>query len=234
MVSTIMRYATSFIFTFALSVMAAGSYGADIVPSGQRQLFLDDYCIAEMHGLQKTMHQPEKRGAVILPDQPRERWVQTRSAPAWDEQQHLFKMWVNVSSPDGAGSTCVESKDGIHWIRSVLRQRTLRGSRENNFLEFAFAPELSWPNNCMEQAVYDPNDRDPNRRYKGFLSATSRQPIASPDGIHWKRLEAPAILSGDEGNLSYDPVTRTFIATFKTGGPHGRSHAIWTSKDFVK
>jgi len=35
------------------------------VSAGQRQLFLDDHGIAEIKDLQRTMHQPTKRGAVI-------------------------------------------------------------------------------------------------------------------------------------------------------------------------
>ena len=32
------------------------------VPLGKRQLFLDDFCVGSMDGLQRTMHCPEKRG----------------------------------------------------------------------------------------------------------------------------------------------------------------------------
>ena len=54
------------------------------VPLGQRQLFLDDYCVAKSDGLRKTMHSPVKRGAVIQPDRPWELWLQTRCMPAWE------------------------------------------------------------------------------------------------------------------------------------------------------
>jgi hypothetical protein len=40
------------------------------VPTGQRQLFLDGLGIADLNGVEKTMHQPEKRGAVLKPDIP--------------------------------------------------------------------------------------------------------------------------------------------------------------------
>jgi hypothetical protein len=52
--------------------------------------------------------------------------------------------------------------------------------------------------------------------------------MASPDGIHWKLFDTPAVQSQDESNLSRDPVTGAFIATLKTGGPFGRTHAIFT------
>ena len=204
------------------------------VPIGQRQLFLDDYGVAKTRGLQRTMHQPEKKGAVVRPDQPWELWLQTHCMPAWDEQQQIFKLWLLncTPNPHEGGSTYVESKDGIHWTKPILRQKKYQGSLENNLLR---EPVLLHPS-----VVYDPNDSDPNRRYKGLFfgpdnkNGDAMQPTVSPDGIYWKKLDVPKIPSMDESNLSYSPLTHTFIATVKTLGPHGRSHAIWTSNDFEK
>ena len=92
---------------------------------GRRQLFLDDYAISTMNNLTKTLHQPEKKGAVISPERPWERYLlQTRSAPAWDEEKKIFKLWVNAidREPDFmAGPTYFESADGIRWRRPILR-----------------------------------------------------------------------------------------------------------------
>ena len=205
------------------------------VSLGQRQLFLDDHGVAVLDRLQRTLHQPENRGAVIVPDQPWEMSLQTRCVPAWDEQHKIFKLWMITCThvPGVAGTTYAESKDGVRWAKPVLRQWEFQGSRENNFVHVGPTP-LQWPANTIENVVYDPDDPDPSRRYKGFLGVHDRRPIVSPDGIHWTRLEVPQIPSGDESNLSYDRSNRTFIATLKTEGPHGRSHAIWTSKDFQK
>jgi hypothetical protein len=132
----------------------------------------------------------------------------------------------NSSQPDVnfGGVTYAESTDGIHWTKPILRQRRCWGSLENNFLSFE--------TNAMENALCHPEDPDPNRRFKGLLGALGRRPAASPDGMHWRRLDVPEIPSGDESNLSYDRAGGTFIATLKTNGPYGRAHQIWTSKDF--
>ena len=202
------------------------------VSAGERQLFLDDHGIAKIDGLQRTMHQPKKRGAVIVPDQPWEKALQTRCAPAWDDAAKRYKLWMITSTPvEGvAGTTYAESLDGVKWTKPILRQWKFQASLENNFV--AVEPDSAWPANAMENVVYDPDDADPQRRFKGFLGAFGRQPIASPDGIHWKKLDVPVLLSSDESNLSYDRQRRTFIATLKTNGPFGRSHGIWTSQDF--
>lgn len=207
---------------------------AFVVSIGERQLFLDDEGIAKIEGLQRTMHQPKKRGAVIKPDQPWESTLQTRCAPVWDDQAKRFKIWMITSTPvDGvAGATYAESLDGVKWTKPILRQWKFQGSLENNFV--AIAPDSTWPSNAMENVVYDPDDDDPKRRFKGFLGALSRQPIVSPDGIHWKKLDVPELPSNDESNLSFDRPSRTFIATFKQAGPFGRAHGIWTSPDFQK
>ena len=58
--------------------------------------------------------------------------------------------------------------------------------------------------------------------------------MVSPDGIRWTLLETSVLPSSDESNMSYDRANKTFIATLKRGGPFGRSHRIWTSRDFTE
>jgi len=213
--------------------VAAAGQGRDAgIRPGTRQLFLDDHGIAKIENLERTMYQPAKRGAVIEPARPWESSLQTRSAPAWDEREKKFKLWMITSTtvPGVAGTTYAESKDGIRWTKPVLRQMELNGSLENNFT--TIEPGLKWLANAMENVVYDPDDPDPSRRYKGLAHCYGREPIVSADGIHWRRLEVPKIPSQDESNMTYDRRTRTFIATLKQGGPHGRSITLSTSKDF--
>ena len=211
---------------------AADNEQAFRVPPGERQLFLDDVGIEKIDNLERTMHQPAKKGAVIRPDHPWETTLQTRSAPAWDEKEQVFKLWMVASTniPGVAGTTYAESRDGIHWTKPILRQQEINGSLENNFV--TVDPKREWPANAMVNVVFDPDDPDPSRRYKGLGHCFVREPIVSPDGIHWKLLNVPQIPSQDESNMSYDRQTGTFIATLKHGGPYGRSVHLSTSKDF--
>ncbi|HIA68367.1 TPA: hypothetical protein EYN98_20420 [Candidatus Poribacteria bacterium] len=206
----------------------------DVSP-GQRQLFLDDYGIAQIEHLARTMHRPDKKGAVIRPNlECGETALQTRSAPAWDPEAAVYKLWIITSTdiPGVSGTTYVESEDGLHWHKPVLRQKEFKGSLENNFV--TLDPALEWPENAIMNVVYDPNDTDPARCFKGLAQCSIREPIASPDGIHWCKLDAPPIPSSDESNLSYDQQRRTFLATVKHGGPHGRSVFLSTSTDFMR
>ena len=197
----------------------------------QRQLFIDDYGIEKVEHLARTMHRPAKKGAVIRPNVEKgESSLQTRSAPAWDPIGRVYKLWMLTSISDWGGTTYAESEDGLHWTKPILSQYDLNGSAENNII--SIDKERNWPDNAIENAVYDPDEKDALRRFKGFLNCFGREPIVSQDGIRWRRLDVPKIPSSDESNLSYDPLNRTFIATLKRGGPHGRSVTLSTSKDF--
>ena len=66
----------------ACPMSAADADPAFHVPAGQRQLFLDDVGIARIENLTRTLHQPDKKGAVIRPTPPSESVLQIRCAPA--------------------------------------------------------------------------------------------------------------------------------------------------------
>lgn len=216
---------------FGICNSAVSDGGVFEVLPGVRQLFLDDRDVEFMEGLTRTMHTPVKRGAVIRPTPPEETSIQTRSAPAWDPEAKVYKLWLLTSRTGGtSGTSYVESVDGLHWTKPVLRQKAVNGSLENNLV--TPDPAREWPANAIENAVYDPHDPDSARRFKGFAHCYDREPMVSPDGIRWTLLDVPKLKSSDESNLSYDPVTRTFIATLKQAGPHGRAHYISTSRDF--
>ena len=226
----------SFIPTMIVAMVVVGQTPTDSdkhfrVPPGERQLFLDDVGVSEIHNLKRTMHPPTKQGAVIPPDRPWETTLQTRCAPAWDPSAKRFKLWMitSMNIPMG-GMTYAESKDGLHWTKPNLRQKMINGNLDNNLV--TVDPKLDWPANAIENVVYDATDPDPSRRFKGLAHAFGREPIVSPDGIHWKRLDVPAIASQDESNLSFDEREHLFILTVKQGGPYGRSVYLSTSKDF--
>ena len=195
-------------FTALLSLVLAGITAAAeaefIITSGQRQLFVDDHGIASVKDLNRTFHQPRKKGAVIRPNfAAGETSIQTRSGPAWDEEAGHFKLWLIAPA-------CFKSKDGLHWT-----------------------PTDPQPTIPVISAIIDPDDPNPERRYKGLVSVRSgREPVVSRDGIHWRKLDVPLIPSQDESNLNYDRLTRTFIATVKHRGPYGRTVWLSTSRDF--
>jgi hypothetical protein len=108
------------------------------VSTGERQLFLDDFGVQAMDGLERTMHTPAKKGAVLRADWTVEEDAtpQIRSAPQYDVDAGLYKLWVRGRR---------ESKDGLHWQRVMPDANTDHG-----------------------EVVYDGGDPDPSRRFKAF------------------------------------------------------------------
>ena len=109
------------------------------IPVGQRQLFLDDDAIAKIENLQRTLHQPQKRGAVVRSANPTQA-IQTRMAPLWDPDAKHFKLWVMSTD-----EPLRVSSDGLHWTAGPK------------------------PNMRIDHAVFDPHDADPARRFKASL-----------------------------------------------------------------
>lgn len=105
------------------------------IASGQRQLFLDDVSISKIENLKRTLHQPQKRGAVIRSVNPTQT-IQTRMAPLWDPGAQHYKQWVI-----GTDSPLRVSSDGLHWTAGPK------------------------PNMRIDHAVYDPHDADPMRHF---------------------------------------------------------------------
>ena len=121
------------------SMSVAAAEEARSIPAGQRQLFLDDNAIAKIEKLKRTLHQPEKRGAVIRSANPSQT-IQTRTAPVWDPAAKHFKLWV-MSTDEPLRI----SRDGLHWTAGPK------------------------PNLRIDHAVYDPHDKDPARCFKAAL-----------------------------------------------------------------
>jgi len=202
-------------------------------PAGQRQLFLDDVGIAKIENLNRTIHQPAKKGTVIRPGDPHVNALQTRTAPVWDPERELWKMWDCTTPEDlhAKGNYCAgyyESPDGLHWTKPTVGLIERNGSKENNYV---FIPIEDGRFARPDLVVYDAAEADPDRRYKCALPTIGF--AVSPDGIHWKMLpDIAGIPSSDEWNFSLDEKERVFLLTVKVGGPNGRSVGLATSTDF--
>ena len=199
------------------------------VPVGQRQLFLDDDDIAEMKNLKRTMHTPDKEGAVIRLDPDiessvDEHSVQVKSAPIWDPQEKIWKLWSTASRVPGC-SAYWESKDGLHWYKPVVGQVEYQGSRENNYVSVQLKDRRFGP----VKVVYDPTDPDPGRRYKAANPPWGFG--VSPDGVNWKGIDI-SVWNEDTFAFSFDEQNHLFVLTVREGGMNDRRVLLTTSEDF--
>ena len=130
----------------------------------QKQLFLDDYLIESMTGVQRTLNPATKarNNPVIRPDRPWEGNNLHYGCVFYDEEQGLFRLWYTASTvtpsktvrlvtqPDaGLTATPLEqekpnstepivcyatSTDGYSWEKPSLGLVKFNGSWENNIL----------------------------------------------------------------------------------------------------
>ena len=182
--------------------------GAIRVDPGRKQLFLDDYVLERVSNLQRTMHQPQKRGPVVKADRPSDgQSIATFSAPLWVPSEGVYKVVYECRYSDEKTPNRYAwalSKDGVKWTKPNFGLVEFAGSKDNNLFPTPDGLRLF-------HVVYDPDDPDPQRRYKGFLGASGRRPAVSADGLNWKKLDVPVLPSSDAGTLTYDRQKKMFL-----------------------
>ncbi|OHB75057.1 MAG: hypothetical protein A2W31_04765 [Planctomycetes bacterium RBG_16_64_10] len=168
------------------------------------QLFVDDYLLAATENIRREVHHPTKHPAnpLLIGDKPWEERGTVFQIVRRDEASGRFRMWyagyVNFRLPDGVPvrfpALYAESKDGITWDKPALGLHEFNGSKENNIII---------PAGNLWGLFVEPDDPDPNRRYKGIVWHEPKYVpregyflYTSPDGIHWQRQgDAPLAIS---------------------------------------
>ena len=179
---------------------------ADIGSS--KQLFIDDYIIAERYNVARALHQASKHegNPILVADQPWELgdlggYVESCFIHHDDDDQ-VYKMWYMefptsrpAAAADFAGKSerevaeqapteertnhCLAiSRDLVHWEKPALGIVEYEGSTDNNLHE----------HHGCQIFFRDPSETDAAKRYKGIVRDEKRWcyvPEYSPDGLHW-------------------------------------------------
>jgi hypothetical protein len=169
------------------------------------EFLFDDRWVDRRGGVRRVLGVPRKEHeSVFRPEMPWERaGIGAQQALHWDEATRRYKFWYRAFDAAGDGEReesrrmflCyAESADGVRWERPELGQFEFEGNTRNNILSDAKGADgVAW------NVVHDPDDPDPERRYKslGFaFCGTSSVPEAkpgdmgvcvaySPDGLVW-------------------------------------------------
>jgi hypothetical protein len=219
-------------------IMEPAAYRPEL--SSARELFLDDYRIESAHDVGRVVH-PATTTAdpVIRADQP------------WEDSAYIYGSVIKVGSTYRMWYTCyndqppnyhlcyAESTDLEQWTKPLGRGSIGYGELPASKTNIV----ATWSGTV----AYNP-EAPADRRYVmlTFRSGTVNDTLGyytrfSADGYTWSEVGAkPVLLDGDVSNLSWDPVSKRYVATIKkrmftarTPGTYERSAFVSTSPDAI-
>lgn len=234
----------------------AGEHPDPVALENRRELFVDDFLIEKLDGVELTLHRPVAREVAIVHDAPWE--GETSAYHTVFRDGDLYRMYYRGS---GRGwrrghlmerhhmsheTTCyAESRDGIHWTKPELGLFKYEGSTANNIVWAGpgghnFAPFKDTNPACK-----------PERRYKALAFMHDEKALEeegrrvrclyafhSPDGIHWELTrEEPVMTDGAFDSLNvaaWDERRECYVAFVRKNRPgFGRDVGTATSEDFL-
>jgi hypothetical protein len=223
----------------AIIAVSLGALADPIDIGSGRELFVDDYLIENMGGLELRLHHPVPREIALTTDAPWE--GNTCCYFTVFQDGPLYRMYYRGSNYDVTGGeysgerACyAESTDGITWTKPVLGLHEFDGSKENNIVwngpgTHNFSPFLDTNPNCP-----------PESKYKALVSGEESAKLLalqSPDAIHWSLIQKePVITEGafDSQNLAFWDTVRGRYVEFHRGFKDGvRAIMTSTSDDFI-
>ncbi len=235
-------------------LLATGLTAAPLKIGNVRQLFVDEFLIEQKRNVALKLNPPVAREAVLTPEKPWE--GQSMTYPEVLKDGNRYRLYYRASGPpigtpvvrregdkqqmSWTYTALAESTDGIHWTRPDFGVVAFHGSKHNN---------LVWPVEGEEGTdmfpFVDHNPAaKPDERYKALASISEYAVIAlaSPDGIHWHRMQKEPVLSHlpidpmmDPPNLAFwDDNQKQYVAYLRTWYNYRiRSFRRCTSKDFI-
>lgn len=189
------------------------------------ELFVDDYPLESMDGVEQRLNPPLPQEAVIEHDEP---WEGGGTGyhtvfKDGDTYKMYYKSWqIGIGIPESGHRLVTgyaESEDGIHWEKPDLGLHEFEGSTDNNIVWDGEGDVHAGSHNFTP--FKDPNpDADPEARYKA-MGDISPMAYRSADGIHWEKLQEEPVLSAEKGaydsqNLVFwDPVAEEYRVYFR-------------------
>ena len=240
------------------TLLPAMAAEAPIVIDTRKQLFLDDYLIASMTKVKRTVEQVQKfSGNPVL-----------AKTETWESPMALiygsvirdgsgFKMWYMSRNKSGYGVSYATSDDGIRWNKPRLNLTPIDGESSN----ILFTKETIWTGSKelpYFQELFgvhrDDREPDPARRYKMAVLGIDwkydgpdnlpwhkgqRRGLGiagSPDGIHWKLIDSWASVAISDGatHWMFDPARGKYVLYGRTLMETPEVKAAWSSNEGFK
>ena len=233
---------------FGFQATASETESGPLNIGSRLEMFVDNYLIDKMNGVQLVLHEPKLAGTAIVFDRPWEGKTGAYTTIIKDGGTYRMYRRGGMSDFDGSPKEVTiyaESKDGMVWTKPNLDLYEINGSKENNVI---LAGDPPFSHNFSP--FLDANkDAPQEQRYKALAGTLDSGLVAfvSADGIHWKKMQSEPVLKGTPGEFFFDSQNVSFWSTaeeryvcyFRIGmqkrpfGPTLRSVARATSKDFI-
>ena len=248
------------LFLASLVLFASSGAAGDVVTlKNRRELFVDDFLVHELSGVENRLGTPLSAGTALKLDRPWEgRWGAYVSVVSDGEK---FRMYYRggFGAKENQDVTCyAESADGVVWERPNLGMFAVKGSKENNVvlgmgeptwathnLSVYYDARPDVPADERFKAVGGGAGNNPKLKFSGLTRGLYR--FASADGKTWRRLPGEPLFTDyalDSQNiLTWLPEEQCFAIYLRTwtGDKKGvkfaynsvRTIARAVSKDFV-
>lgn len=224
------KMARTALLIISVCLLATGARGGGKLTtlSAGPHLFVDDYLIAEQHGLVRTVNHPERLSGPVVTG-PEDKCFQPYVTVVRDPETKRFRMWYGI--PFGEGSTSrshlayMESSDGIHWIRphKVLQ--------DPSPIQFGVS--------IIDEG---PKFGDASKRFKyAWWYDGGLRVASSPDGFTWTPMSSDVVLAHnhDISSIFRDPIRGRYgalVSSYTTGDKwtgNRRIPMMSTSTDLV-
>jgi hypothetical protein len=220
----------------------------------QKQLFIDEYIVAQTDGVFPVLNQPVKHPGnpiLQLPPSPRDDGYDLAviyGNVIYDAEHRLFKMWYETCNYDERSRVVAyaTSVDGIKWDLPCLRLVSYprwqlphcgTGEMDNNLVLDTGAGETA------PGVFKDLHESDARRRYKMLYfsrgNGSPLQPAYSADDIHWKPYPAGNWIPRNDSSSPclWDPGLGKYVAHVRHNAdtPRGNERQVmqYESDDFV-
>ena len=186
---------------------------ANVVDIGnRRELFVDHFLVASLDKTALMLHRPCDEGPAFAFDKP---WEGVFGAYVTiihtDGKYQAFYRGTSNSSQKNTGNHQVvcyaESSDGVTWTKPELDLFPREGAAKTNIVLADVAPDTHNFSPFVDTKPGVPADQ----KYKamGGYHEPGLHAYASPDGIHWKKMQdEPTLKNTDVG---YVPGTKTLV-----------------------
>jgi hypothetical protein len=231
---------------FLVRRLPAAQRGAVPGIGSRRELFVDDFLVERMAGVELRLHKPEPRELVLTCDAPWEGNVSAYYTLFQDGDR--YRMYYRGAHFDEQTKkmahrqlTCyAESRDGIHWEKPALGLYEFNGSKANNIVWDGEGTHNFTPFKDANPACA------PDARYKALAGGTVHvngkeqqclRAYQSADGLRWRLMrEDPVITDGafDSQNLAFwHPELRCYIDFHRKVRNRVRDIMTCRSTDFL-